>query len=105
MKGHKEVVRLLEAAAAGLTNIAFLSEEVLVTSRKLLLRGIFSSCREVQRQTKVRESPAGGRAHIRFIAICWKYFKISRISLCSLCYVARSGKLIPCCSVGGASQP
>ena len=27
--GHKEVVRLLEAAAAGLTNMALLSEEVL----------------------------------------------------------------------------
>ena len=56
------MVRLLEAAAAGLTNFVLLSEEVLIISSKLLLRGIFSSCREVQRQTKVRESPAGGRA-------------------------------------------
>ena len=63
------MVRLLEAAAAGLTNIALLSEEVLIISRKLLLRGIFCSCREVQRQTKARESSAGGCAPIRFIMI------------------------------------
>ena len=60
------MVRLLKAAAAGLTNIALLSEEVLVFSNKLLLRGKFSSYREVQRQTKVRESAVGGCAYIRF---------------------------------------
>ena len=70
--GHTEVVRLLEAAAAGLTNIALLSEEVLIISNKLLLRGIFSSCREVQRQTKVCESAVGGCAHIRFFFVIYE---------------------------------
>ena len=69
MRGYKEVARLLEAAAAGLTNIVLLSEEVLTISSKLLLSGIFSSCREVQRQTKVCESAARGRADIRFFVI------------------------------------
>ena len=87
MEGHTEMVRLLEAAAAGLTNIALLSEEVLIISNKLLLRGIFSSCQEVQRQTKVCESAAGGRAHIRFEMICGRYFNIS------LCYVTRIEEL------------
>ena len=96
------MVRLLEASAAGLTNIALLSEEVLVISKKLLFRGIFSSCREVQRQTKVRRSPAGGCAQIRFAVICVKiYFIYSMQPLCTLipcitlyasCYVTRSGK-------------
>ena len=63
------MVRLLEAAAAGLTNIALLSEEVLIISNELLLRGIYSSCREARRQTKVRESPVGGCANIRFTVI------------------------------------
>ena len=73
-KGHTEMVRLLEAAAAGLTNIALLSEEVLIISNKLLSRGILCSCREVQIQTKVCESPAGGCAHIRFAVICGIHF-------------------------------
>ena len=46
-EGLTEMVRLLEAAAAGLTNIALLLEEVLIISSKLLLRGILCSCREV----------------------------------------------------------
>ena len=70
------MVRLLEAAAAGLTNIALLSEEVLIISNKLLLRGILCSCREVQRQTKVCESVAGGCAHIRFVVIYVKIYFI-----------------------------
>ena len=66
-EGHTKVVRLLEAATAGLTNIALLSEEVLIISIKLFLRGIFCSCREVQRQTKVCKSPVGGCAHIWYV--------------------------------------
>ena len=68
-EGLTEMVRLLEAAAAGLTNIALLLEEVLIISSKLLLRGILCSCREGQRQTKVCESTAGGCTHIRFFVI------------------------------------
>ena len=86
-KGYWEVVRLLKAADAGVTNIALLSEEVLIISSKLLLRGILCSCREVQRQTRVCESAAGGRAHIRFEMICGRYFNIS------LCYVTRIEEL------------
>ena len=66
-KGHTKVVRLLEAAAAGLTNIALLSEEVLIISKKLFLRRIFCSCKEVQRQTRVCKSPVGGCAHIWYV--------------------------------------
>ena len=68
------MVRLLEAAAAGLTNIALLSKEILVFSNKLFLRGLFCSCQEVQRQTKVCESAVGGRAHIRFVGLCLEIF-------------------------------
>ena len=75
-EGHTEIVRLLKAAAAGLTNIAFLSEEVLVISKILLLRGTLCSCREVQRQTKLCESAAGGCAHIRFVVIYVKIYFI-----------------------------
>ena len=105
------MVRLLEAAAAGLTNIALLSEEVLIISNKLLLRGTFCSCREVQRQTKVCESAVGGCAHIRFAVIyaercfihvsCKKIFHIfhaptlyTDTTLGALCYVTRSGKSV-----------
>ena len=68
-EGLTEMVRLLEAAAAGPTNIALLLEEVLIISSKLPLRGILCSCQEVQRPTKVCESPSRGCAHIRFVLI------------------------------------
>ena len=105
-RGHTEMVRLLKAAATGLTNIALSSKEIWVFSIKLILRGIFCSCREVQRQTKVCESPAGGCTHIRFAVICVKiYFIYSMQPLCTLilcimlyalCYVTRSGKFEEC---------
>ena len=52
----------------------------MIILNKLFLRGIFSSCREVQRQTKVYKSPVGGCPHIWYVLCdfcqgrCFLYF-------------------------------